>query len=168
MEYALYISLILFGLFAVFLNVFSIPGNWLMLLAAVIVSATTHWLAPSPEWLVIMLFLLLFGELVEFLAGAVVARQFGASKAGALLAIPGGIVGAFIGLMLPIPLFGPVIGAIVGSAIAVLIVELMRARTVSHSFWAALGAGLGRLIGLGGKLLVGLAVWVMLIVTAIP
>lgn len=168
MEYAIYISLLLFGLFAILLNIFSVPGNWLLLLAAVGVSGYSGWAAPSPKWLLIMLFVLLFGELIEFVAGSLGARKFGASRAAAILAIPGGIVGAFLGVLIPVPVAGPVIGAILGCAIVVFVVEMLRARTLSHSLTAALGAGLGRLVGLFGKMVTGLAVWVALVFVAFP
>lgn len=168
MEYALYISLLLFGLLAILLNIVNAPGNWLMLLAALGVSGYSGWQAPSPTALLIMLFILLFGELIEFVAGMVGARQFGASRMAAILAIPGGIIGAFAGLSIPIPLVGPVIGAILGCAVTVFVVEMLRMKTVRHSLKAAFGAGVGRMMGLFGKMATGLAVWIMLIFAAFP
>jgi uncharacterized protein YqgC (DUF456 family) len=168
MEYAIYASLLLFGLVAILLNIFSVPGNWLLLLAALGVSGYSGWAAPTPAWLLIMLFVLLFGELFELLAGMFGARRFGASRTAAIVAIPGGIGGALLGLLIPIPVAGSIIGAVFGCAIAVFVFEMMRARTVSHSLKAALGAGMGRVMGLFGKMATGLAVWVMLIFVAWP
>jgi uncharacterized protein YqgC (DUF456 family) len=166
--YLLYALLILLSLAAVALNIISLPGNWLMLLCAVLVSWSSKWTAPSLVFLAIMLTVLLMGEVIETLGSLVGAKKFGASTMAAWAAIAGGLVGGLLGFLIPIPLVGNIIGAILGAFLAAWIVELLKQKPVKTATWAAVGAALGRATGMGAKIACGLAVWFLLIFTAFP
>jgi uncharacterized protein YqgC (DUF456 family) len=169
LPYILYALLILLSLAAVALNVISLPGNWLMLLCALLISWYSGWNAPTLGILAFMLLVLLAGELIETMGSLVGAKKFGASTLAAWAAIAGGLVGGILGtFLIPIPLFGSVIGAITGAFLAAWSIELIKQKPFKAATWGALGAALGRVMGMGAKIACGLAVWFLLIVTAFP
>lgn len=165
---AVYVLLLILSLAAVGLNIMSMPGNWLMLVMAVLFSWWRGWGHPSLWVLALMLFVLLAGEVIELLGSVVGARKFGASKAATWAALGGAIVGALCGFMIPIPVLGNIIGAILGAFLAAWIVELIKERPFKAATWAALGAALGRATGLVVKICCGLLVWLMLVWFAYP
>jgi hypothetical protein len=63
----LYILLLVVSLGAIALNILSLPGNWVMLLAAALVSWYSGWNAPSRWALTVMILILLVGEALELL-----------------------------------------------------------------------------------------------------
>jgi uncharacterized protein YqgC (DUF456 family) len=168
LPYLVYALLILLSLAAVALNIISIPGNWVMLLCAVLVSWYSKWEAPSLVFLSIMLLVLLAGEVIETLGSLVGAKKFGASSMAAWGAIGGGLVGGLLGFLIPIPLIGSIIGAILGAFLVAWCIELLKQKPFKDATWAAVGAALGRAMGMGAKIACGLAVWFLLIFTAFP
>jgi uncharacterized protein YqgC (DUF456 family) len=166
MSYVVYVLLLVISLGAIGLNIFSLPGNWLMAVLALVVSWMSGWTAPYPGWLAVAAVVLVIAEGVEFAGSIVGARKFGASRSATWAAMFGAIAGAIIGV--PVPLIGSVIGALLGAFFAAWIVELMQERTLKAASWAALGAALGRGVGLFAKIGCGLVVWVALAVTAWP
>jgi uncharacterized protein YqgC (DUF456 family) len=166
LDLTLYGLLLLVSLAGVMLNIFSLPGNWIMFIAAAALSVYHGWDRPGVWGLLVLLTLLVRGEIVEFCSSLVGARQFGASRAAMWCALAGGIVGALIGV--PVWGIGSLLGAIVGSFGGALLCELIRAQKVHVSVWAAVGAALGRTIGLLAKLACGLTAWALLIYLAWP
>lgn len=155
------VFVLLLGLAGVSLNVLSLPGNWLMFVAAVLLSWFRGW--HSPHWIILLAILALLAgaELIEFLATLLGANTFGASKSATWAALFGGIIGAIIGV--PVPVVGSLLGAILGSFVGALVVELIKQKGVQKSLWAALGAALGRTAGMIAKISCGLAAWVLLL-----
>src|ERR1019366_8764587 len=100
---------LLLGLAAVGLNVLSLPGNWVMLLAAIMLSWSRGWPEASLWVLLIVGGILVVAEVVELVASLIGARTFGASKSAMVAALVGGLVGALIGV--PVPLVGSILGA---------------------------------------------------------
>jgi len=147
-----------------------VPGNWLMVLSAALLS----WRLEAPDggmfslWtLGGVLALAAAGEVLEFLAGAVGSRRAGGSAWAAGAALLGGIFGGIAGtFLLPIPLLGSLIGACGGACAGSLLVELSRGRGVDRALRTGLGAAGGRLLGTLGKLAVGSLIWLILAVAA--
>lgn len=166
MSLLLYLLLLAFSLAAVALNIFSIPGNWLMAVAALVVSWLSGWKAPHPGVWFLLVAVLLVAEGIELAGSVVGAKKFGASKAATWAAMAGAIFGALVGI--PIFLIGSVLGALVGAFFAAWMVELLKDRPLREASWAALGAALGRGIGLVAKIGCGLAVWIALAIAAFP
>ena len=92
--------------------------------------------------------LCILAHVVDFTAGAMGARKFGASKWGAF----GGFLGAVVGLFFfPIGLFlGPVIGALCAEVI-------FAGRTLGPAARVGWGTFLGTTAGMAGKLLIDLS-----------
>ena len=84
---------------------------------------------------------------VDFVAGAVGAKRFGASKRAIVGAGLGGLVGIFFGI--PGILLGPFVGAILG--------ELSAQRSLGQAGRAGIGAALGLAIGAAAKLALSLS-----------
>jgi uncharacterized protein YqgC (DUF456 family) len=108
----------------------------------------------------------MLGEVLEFMLGAAGARQAGASKRAAALAIAGGILGAIIGTPFPIPVAGTLIGACVGAFAGSLLGDLWARRPLLHSVEAGRGAAVGRFWGTIAKMFVGGAIVLMLGIAA--
>ncbi|MDQ3199917.1 MAG: DUF456 family protein [Verrucomicrobiota bacterium] len=141
------------GLLGTILPIF--PGTTVILAAAVL-----HRVMVGPEkslgwWSVALLvFLTLLSYAIDFGAGWIGARRFGATRWGTLGAIAGAMVGIFFGI--PGLLLGPVIGTLAGE-----IIFGMKLVNAGRAGWGAL---LGNLAGMVGKLLIALAMvsWFLL------
>jgi len=163
MNYLWALILVLSNALAWGANFFGVPGNWLMLVFAVVyklvLPENSH---PSITWkvLILMLVLAILGEVWEFLAGAAGAAKKGGSRRGAILAIVGSLAGSIGGAMLgvPIPVIGPLVGALVGGAVGAFVGAYLGEQGRSHAVRVEIGKGamFGRLIGTAGKLIFGL------------
>ena len=155
------------------INFFGLPGNWLILVAAVV------WMFFGPAefqygWLVpvLLLALALLGEAIEFGASVLGAKKLGGSNRGATCSvvgsIAGGIAGAILGIPIPIPLVGMLLGSIlfagIGAWIGASIGEQWDGKTVKESVQIGGAAFMGRVLGTVGKVVVG---FVMAVLAAI-
>ena len=171
LEFAIYILLLLISLPAIALNILSLPGNWLMFLAAVGASSINGWHHPWWPFLLVMLVTLLIAEGIEFLSGMIGARQFGASRLASWAAIAGAMIGGLIGIPpITVPLLGMdhLLGAILGAFLAALIVEALKQKPIHEASKAAMGAAIGRGAGILTKIAAGLVVWIALAIVANP
>jgi uncharacterized protein len=157
-------------------TLFALPGNW----AIVGLAALFALIFPAGEghglrWLAVGIAagLALIGEVVELSAGAAGARRSGASRMSAVYALIGTVVGSIFGatVTIPIPIVGPIIGALGGGAIGAFggafLGETAIGRDVSQSTAAGTGAMIGRVIGAVGKLGIGAAMIVVIVVGAL-
>jgi len=155
------------------LNLFSLPGNWMMLAAAIPYAAIVphdHRLAIGWPVVAILVLLALVGEIVEFVAVAVGATKAGASRVGAVFALLGSIVGALAGLFvgIPVPVLGSILAALLfaglGALSGAVVGELVVGRNLTESLNVGHAAFWGRLFGTLGKILVG-AVMVVIVMS---
>ncbi|MEL7498072.1 MAG: DUF456 domain-containing protein [Planctomycetota bacterium] len=155
-------------------NLLGVPGNWLLLAAALV------WMFIGPSdfrfgWFAIIMLLLLagLGELIEFGASVVSTKRLGGTNRGATCSlvgsIVGGIAGAFLGIPIPIPLIGMVIGSIlfagIGAWIGATIGERWAGKSVQESVQIGGAAFLGRILGTVGKVVIGLVMVVFTVVS---
>ena len=96
--------------------------------------------------LIILGVLALLGVLADFVAGALGANRFGASRQSVIGATLGAIVGIFFGL--PGLVIGPFAGAVLG--------ELSTGRPLEAAGRAGVGATLGLVLGTAAKLALGI------------
>ncbi|MHC1751262.1 DUF456 family protein [Humidesulfovibrio sp.] len=152
------LGLVLFSL--LWLNLLSLPGNWLMLG----VLALVVWLWPSGPltWAFIgyMGLLAALGEVIEFAAQLIGGSRGGASGPGNVGGIVGSIAGAILGAPFGLGL-GSIIGALAGAWVGCFAVERMRQESQTKAVEAAWGAFWGRSLGLVGKAAVGAAIIVI-------
>lgn len=142
------------------LNLFVLPGNWVMVAAA----AVYAWLGAFSWWGTgVLLLLAILGELVEFGAGAAGAKHAGGSRRGAVLALLGAVIGSVAGAAvgLPLPVVGSVAGALffacLGAAIGALAGEHWKGRDLEYGLRVGTAAFWSRLFGTVGKMTIGLA-----------
>jgi len=130
-----------------FLNIFGLPANWLMLGLIGI----WKYIYPDTEnmdWIffTILIALAIIGEVLEFFLQVIKARKYGSTSSG----IFAGMIGAIIGAIVLSPLFfglGALIGALLGAWIGCYIMELCKGRTNKEARSAAFGTMVGRFLG---------------------
>lgn len=114
------------------------PGPLFILAGAVVWAFATDFQALGWGRLAILAALAVLSFLLDFLAGAIGARRYGASRWGVVGAILGAVVGLFLG---PLGLIaGCVVGAVAG--------ELARGADLAGGVRSGLGALVGLLAGL--------------------
>ncbi|MEX2606338.1 MAG: DUF456 family protein [Kiritimatiellia bacterium] len=147
------------------LNLFGLPGNWVVLGASVL-----HLLVADAESRIgygfgvplTLLVLALLGELLEFLAGLLGAGKAGGSRRAMVLSMLGGIVGSLFGFSIGnffFPLVGGIIGIFVvaglGALAGAVLGETWKGRALGESMRVGRGAFTGRILGTLGKTFVG-------------
>lgn len=153
-----------------FLNLVSGPGNWLI--AAL--GGLWAWLGPlefSYQWPIVLavVLLALIGEALEFGASILGAKKLGGSKLGAGLSLVCSIIGGLSGVaLLPIPVIGLVVGPIlfacVGALVGAAIGEKISGKPIKESMKIGGAAAAGRLVGTLGKLAMGSAMIVVILI----
>jgi uncharacterized protein YqgC (DUF456 family) len=170
MDWVYYLLLLFIQLIGLALALFQMPGLWLML-AGVGVYA---WITAGQGYvsgasLIVLLLLTILSEVVEFAAGGAGAKKAGASRLAILGAMVGGVVGAIVGtVFILIPIAGTIIGACVGSFLGATAIEWWKRRDIQFSLQVGFGAAQGRLLGILGKLAIGVILLLATIVIAIP
>ncbi len=153
---SLFISAVIFLvlLLAFTTHVFGLPANWIIIAILWIWDWVTPGASISLEMYLVYLGAALLGECIEFGLQVFGARKYGASRSGNWGAIAGAIAGAIFG----VPFFfglGALVGAVLGAYIGCLGIELMNGRPGKEARRAALGAMLGKVLGLAVKIGIG-------------
>ncbi len=160
------VLLVLFNTLWVALILLGLPGTWLMIASA----ALAEWWTPDtrlfhPATLGVVVGLAALGELIEFLASAGGAKRAGATGSGALGALVGGIVGAILGtIFIPVPLVGSLAGGAAGAFAGSAMLEHGGGKELRDAMHVGRGAAVGHVLGMLGKLAMGVVVWVLLAV----
>ncbi|MFW6337015.1 MAG: DUF456 domain-containing protein [Phycisphaeraceae bacterium] len=161
------LGLAIWNLGMLLLTLIGMPGNWLMILFAALV---TWWVDPPfiGKWTFVAVVLIAgLGELIELLAGAMGSKIGGGGKWSSLAALVGGIGGAILGtILIPIPVLGTILGAAIGAFTGSAGVELYTGKTRGDAFRAGRGAAIGHVTGNASKFALGGVVWVVLTVAA--
>lgn len=158
----LYVLLVLGG---GVLNLFGLPGNWVMLGAA----ALHWWIADAATRVgygyavpLALLLLALLGELLEFLAGLLGAGKAGGSRRAMVLSMLGGIVGSLFGFSagnLVFPVIGGMVGIVLlaglGALAGAALGETWKGRSFDDSLRVGRGAFTGRILGTLAKTFIG-------------
>ena len=166
----------LLGAACVAMVVVQLPGTWVLLaLAGLVEWLDRFWLPPEDRktfgWWVLggCLALAVAGEVIEFIAGVLGAKQGGSSRRGMIGALVGGIAGIFLfaPLFFFVPFLGAFLGAVLGTFVGALLGELSdQRRTLGASMKPALAATIGRVIGTTSKAVITMAMWLVLSVAA--
>lgn len=144
--------LMLLGLLGIILPV--LPGIGLIFLGMVVYGFATGFQAVSPSFLGLMLLLTIVGTVLDYVAAAYGAKRTGASKAGTIGAILGGIGGAFV-----FPPYGFLLGPLAGAFLG----ELYAGKQTDQATRASLGTLLGMLGGIILKLAIAAVMLVLFI-----
>jgi len=168
MLYIWIILLILLNTLWLALVLFTLPGNWLIVITTALFA---WWRADDGVFsiytLVAIAVLAFLGELFEFFAGAAGARKAGAGLRGSLGAIIGAVTGAVLGtFLIPVPLFGTLLGASIGAGLGAWLFELSAGRKARESLHFAYVAGLVQFLGSTVKIAIGLVIWLTVTLAA--
>jgi len=142
------------------LNLVSLPGNWLMLGVLCLAAALDPQARIVWSFVGRMALIALAGEIFEFAAQIIGGKRGGASKAGNF----GGVIGSILGAILGVPFgfgLGGIVGALIGAWLGCYAVERLRQAAPGHAAQAAWGAFWGRGFGLVGKTAAGAAIIVL-------
>jgi uncharacterized protein YqgC (DUF456 family) len=156
---------ILVALVGVGLTLVTLPGTWLMVVAALLCQL---WRPEMYNWwtLGVVLTLAVIGELIEFGASAMGAAKFGGSKRGAIGATAGSLIGAIAGSPFFFPI-GTIAGGVVGAGAGALLAEkALKKKTWDASGKVAAGAAAGRLVATIAKTGVAVAMACVLCIGA--
>lgn len=153
-----------------------LPGTWIMLACACIIEWVDRYYLPLDDrqtfgwWLLFLcLGLAIFGEVLEFLAGAIGAKKAGSSRRGTIGALIGGLLGAIAGIWIPVPIVGSLIGSFIGTFAGALLGEWSQLEAPSsrrESIKPAMGATIGKVLGTLAKLPIAITAWIALSIAA--
>ena len=154
-------------------NLIGMPGNWFMIVAALI----WIWIGPDIEpyrigwWQILTLVVLAgVGEIVEFGASVAGTNKLGGSKVGATASLVGSIIGGFAGAIfgLPIPVVGWIIGSVFFACLGAMVGATIGERWVGKPMKSSLKIGgaafIGRMLGTVGKITLGSAMAVLCVI----
>ena len=120
-----------------------IPGPILSFLALIVLSWIKNWQVFSPTFLIVMGALTALLMILDYIAPALGAKKYGASRPG----IWGSAVGMVIGIFF-IPPWGIILGAFVGALVG----ELMAGKSGKKALRAGWGILIGNVLAVGLKL----------------
>lgn len=156
--------LALLALGGLLLTVFSLPGLWIFLLLAA--GFKVAGAAPGLTWGVwlVGIGLAAVAEGVEWVAAMRYTRRYGGSRRAAWGALLGGLLGAIVGV--PVPIIGSIIGSFLGSFLGALVFEYSSSADHTVAGRAAWGAVVGRAVATAAKVMIGVVVAVLVVVSA--
>ena len=129
-----------------------LPGVPVAAVGALLAAWLTGFEALTLTPLIIVGALVVLALLIDYIAGFVGAKRYGASRSG----IWGSILGAFVGLFF-FPPFGFLIGALAGAILA----ELLSGRQMNEAFRAGVGVFVGTLGGMVANLFILIALGIV-------
>lgn len=148
------------------LTVISLPGNWLIFFAALAYGFFYDFSGFTVQLVILLFGLLLAGELVEFIAGALGARKQKASTLATVAAFVGGIAGAVAGTAV-LPVVGSLLGAFGGAFGASYLAEYLITGNRSQSHRVAKGVLIGQVAGMVVKMAIAIAMAITIAVNLI-
>lgn len=172
MSYWLWISLLItLNSFSLLSNLFLIPGNWLMS-ASLCVFLLASDFGRGPTWIVVVICVALacLGEILELVMGSAKAAKKGASRRAMAISIGMSFVCSIAGtFVIPIPIVGSVIGAVLGAAVGAYtgawLGEAWIGTETSRRTEISTAAMTGRLLGMIAKGAIGVAIFVVQLVS---
>ncbi|MHB1419874.1 MAG: DUF456 domain-containing protein [Bacillota bacterium] len=141
---------ILAGIAGTFLPL--LPGLPLIFVGMLVYGLIAGFATITGKFLLLIFVLTLFGMSVEYWAGAMGAKKYGASRMGMGGALLGGIIGVIV--------MGP-IGVIVGPLVGTVLGEIIQGKDLRNAVRAALGALVGQLGGTLIQFLIGIVMTIM-------
>lgn len=169
MNWLYYILTLLVMLAGMFLNILGMPGIWLMIGAVGVyawVTGLNNYVGTTS--LIVLVVLGILAEVVEFIAGSAGAKKAGGSKRAAMGAIIGAIIGGIFLSIIPIPIVSTIVGACLGAFIGAAVVEFMIFKDADRSMRVGIGAAHGRFLGIVGKLIFSLIIFLVAAIVAFP
>ena len=167
-DWLYYILLILATGTGLVAAVLTLPGIWLIVLAAILFAVVTDFAHLGYITLIGIFLLGIAAEAVEFVAGGAGAKAAGGSNRSIVGALIGGLIGGIIGTFIPLPILGTLIGIVAGTFFGAAALERTKGSSLAKVRAVAEGATKGRILGTLLKLpfAVIIAAWVL--IAALP
>lgn len=156
------ILLIIVLLCSISLTMIGLPGNLIVLLAALAYGYWEGFHYFSMTFLLILLGAFIIGETAEFISGALGATREKASGWTVVAAVFGAIMGAILGTFI-IPLIGSFLGAMAGAFAASYGAEYFITRDADKAKRVAQSVMLGQIVGMIVKFTIGIGMVVAVI-----
>jgi uncharacterized protein YqgC (DUF456 family) len=167
-DWLYYILLILAtgtGLVAAMLT---LPGIWLIVLAAIVYAVVTEFTHLGYVTLIGICLLGIAAEAVEFVAGGAGAKAAGGSNRSIVGALIGGLIGGIIGTFIPLPILGTLIGIVAGTFFGAAALERTKGSSLAKVRAVAEGATKGRILGTILKLPFAIVIAAWVLIAALP
>jgi uncharacterized protein YqgC (DUF456 family) len=142
---------------------FTLPGTWIMLIAAILYSLVRVFQSTSDlKVILIVAGLAVVGEIVEFLTGTLGPKKVNVSTRAIIASVIGGIVGALVGV--PIFLVGALLGLFLGTFLGALTYALIKEGNVETALRQAFAVLTSRVISVFAKTAIaaGMAVYLVM------
>jgi uncharacterized protein YqgC (DUF456 family) len=123
------------------------PGTPLIFAGALLYSWQTDFARVRWPTLLFLLALTAVSQIVEPLASLIGAKRYGAQSSGLWGAFLGGLIGLFV---------GGIVGLIIGPFLGAFALEMIRGRNAGDALKVGFGTFIGILAGMLGKLLIGI------------
>jgi len=163
-----YAILFLVLLCGVFLNVLTLPGNWLMLAGVALYALVTHGIHVGFWSLLVLLVLAAAAEVLELSAAGKGAKKMGGSRWGSFGALIGGVLGGIFLTVVPIPVVSTIVGILLGTFLGAMAGELIGGKDVGRSALIGVGAAKGRAYGTLLKFASGFLIMLVSLIVSIP
>jgi hypothetical protein len=169
LHWVYYVVLLLVLFTGLVLTLFSLPGNWVMVLAVILDAWLAGWLRSGKWWIVSLLAVAVLAEVVEFLAAGRGAKKAGGTIWGTVGALLGTVLGGLLltGLI-PIPIIGTLAGIILGTFLGAMAAEFIGGKDLGRSALVGVGAATGRFVGTLLKLASGCIILIVSLIAALP
>ncbi|NIM19287.1 MAG: DUF456 family protein [Candidatus Latescibacteria bacterium] len=142
-------------------NAIGIPGNWILVVVALIAGLVTHFTKMTWGFFLLCLGLALLGELIESLLGTLVVAKKGGGRWGIIGSFFGGLMGV-IGGSAVVPPIGSVIFGFIGAFAGAVLGELAHYGNWDEALRIGFWSFLGRAMAIMGKVFVGCVIfWII-------
>lgn len=151
----LYVCSALLAIVGVVITLFSLPGVWLLFLAALLVASVGSFKVITPAILILIFIISVLSTFIDEIVVAIGAKKSGGSKYAQLGAVIGSVVGGLI---------GNIVGVFIGSFLGAFLFEYIFAKKdLNQSLKSGIGSFVGFILGIGLKTAVniGIIIFVM-------
>lgn len=148
-------------------TVIGLPGNWILVGAALVAALVTGFDGLTLPTLLLCIGLAVLGELIESLLGIVIVAKRGGSKLGVLGSIAGGLAGVVLGAGL-VPPVGSVLLGFVGAFLGAVFGEILHQPDLNVALHVGFWSFIGRMAAMAAKLSVGCVIFWLIIRSTWP
>ena len=149
---------LLFGFIGIFFGIF---GTFIILSSIAVYAALGNFSLIGIKFLLLLLTLYLFGEVLEYIMVIIGAKKFGASNKAVVGAVVGGIVGAALGVTTGG--IGVIAATFLGLFLGAFLVEYLIQRDLVKSLKAGAGGVFGRIGAVVSKAIIALIMIVLIL-----
>jgi uncharacterized protein YqgC (DUF456 family) len=169
MDWGYYFLLLLTAVIGLVLTLVTLPGLWLIVGAAAVYAWLTGGVYLGMVPLVVLLAMAAGAEVAELVFGGRGAKKAGGTAWGVGGGLAGGLLGGLLLTpLIPMPVLGTMIGICLGTFLGAFGLELLMGKPVNHSLRIGVGALKGKFAGILGKVLIGMAMFVLVAVAGFP